>query len=174
LFTIGRLFVYLLIGIKIFIFFVFSIGICSRFDFNWFVVFQLVSIYTSLPHFFWYHIWFNPLLVLCFEQKGGEKFIVFAFIFNPFWWLTKRGRRIWVLYAYLCLHIVYIWWKEALFICMSMHVLCACFMFHFNWYQGHVYMCFKNIHCILRTFIAYLICFIVMHELRGSFFEALL
>ena len=82
------------------------------------------------------YAYFSHLLV--FIQKGGEGFWVLiytCFCIYMFWFLTKRGRSIWCVYAclspYLCIHV-------CLVLCPSLNILL----------------------------------FIVMHELRGSFYKA--
>ena len=38
-------------------------------------------------------IWFTPSLVLCFEQKGGEKFDDFVFTSTPLLMIDKKGEK---------------------------------------------------------------------------------
>ena len=57
------------------------------FTFNWYLLiyfFQLVSmkIYIGVLKFDLLDV--TPLLILCFEQIGGEEFVGFVFYFNPF------------------------------------------------------------------------------------------
>ena len=120
-----------------------------------------------------YHIWFNPLSVLCLNKKG-EKNLLFWFCFYPFVDDWQKGGEEFEFYMHICvfaysLHLMY---RSLVY----MHIY-ACVMFHFNWYQEHVNMWFKigiksMFICVSRTFTAYTYCLFVMHELRGSFFEA--
>ena len=83
-------------------------------------------------------------------QKGGEVFEMYMHVFLT---LLLKGRRIYV-YAYMFCFAnrrKRVWLVLCLLACLSPYI-CI-----------HVYV----LHC-------YILLFIVMHELRGSFFEALL
>ena len=104
----------------------------------------------------WMYIAFNPYWSICFTpslvpyfgQKGGEKFVLF--LLQPLcWWLTKRGRRIWGLYA--CFPCFIIKGGEEF---MFMHI---CFVLQIG---EKDLICFISIHLhtCLWAFIAYLYC----------------
>ena len=41
----------------------------------------------------------TPLLILCFGQKGGEKFVDFVFTLTPLLMIDKKGEKYFCIYA---------------------------------------------------------------------------
>ena len=118
------LFVYLSIGIKIL--FLLSIGICFHFGikmlieicFQCLIYFQLILTFLKfficslsigiIMHYIDIFligiilVLISPLIDIIFVlDKKGENIIFLLFSLTLCWWLTKRGRSIWVLYACL-------------------------------------------------------------------------
>ena len=106
----------------------------------------------------------TPSLVPCFRQKGGENFDDFVFTLTPLLMIDKKGEKEFSLYACFVKKIVYTY-----MFCFANRrkrfcdfVLCLISMFTPTF--AYMFMCLISI----------LYCLFVMHELRGSFFEALL
>ena len=63
----------------------------------------------------------TPLLILCFGQKGGEKFVGFVFTLTPLLMIDKKGEKYFSIYAcfhcfihkggvvFMFMHICFIW-----------------------------------------------------------------
>ena len=104
----------------------------------------------------------TPLLILCFEQKGGEE--CFVFTLTPLLMIDKKGEKYFSIYACFRKRIyVHVGEKELfrfanrrkrIVSCLFMHVYLLIFAYLFYELSLHIYL------------------FIVMHELRGSFLEA--
>ena len=67
--------------------------------------------------FNWYHVGFDftPWSIFCFRQKG-EEHVLLVLLWPLCWWLTKRGRSIWVICMFLCFICMFLYWyQESLF-----------------------------------------------------------
>ena len=105
----------------------------------------------------------TPLLILCFEQKGGEEFVGFVFYFNPFVDDWQKGGEVFGIY----MHVLRIYVNANMF-CFANRRKSIC-EFYASLACLSPYICIHvyELYCIS-------ICLFEMHELRGSFFEALL
>ena len=99
----------------------------------------------------------TPLLILCFGQKGGEHYFVLTL--TPLLMIDKKGEK-YFRYMHVLRNYVYA------------YMFCVLQIGEKEFDVFHVYLhafasVFMSLHCIL-------IMFLPMHELRGSFLEALL
>ena len=106
---------------------------------------------------------FDPFIDSLFRTKRGRKNLLICFYFNPFVDDWQKGGEVFEIYACFVKKIIY-----AYMFCFANRrkriwcVLClsACFI------SIHLHTC---LWALLHIY-----CLFVMHELRGSFFEALL
>jgi len=95
-----------------------TIGIKILVYFHWYLLiylFQLVSMKIYIDLFD-----VTPLLILCFEQKGGKEFVGFVFTLTPLLMIDKKGEKDLSLYAcfydYACFYIgIKYWYQVRLF-----------------------------------------------------------
>ena len=95
-----------------------AIGINALFTFYWYMF--TFNWYQNVLHwhiFNWYHYWLYPLLISFFLTKREN---IFLFYSTLCWWLTKRGRIIWVyMHVSMIMHVFImvssIWYQEYLF-----------------------------------------------------------
>ena len=129
---------------------------------------------------------FIPYWSLCLWQKGGEKFVCLCFYFNPFVDDWQKGgeefisnkSQIFVLFnIYACfpsfIHkggVVFVFMHICFVLQMYGHKNLMSFMI--VWHVIFAYMSYICIHTYELH--CHILLFFVMHELRGSFFEALL
>ena len=98
-------------------------------------------------------ICFTPSLVLCFGQKGGEKFIWFCFYFNPFvddW--QKGGERFWV-YMHNCVQFYHAYQINIhlhTYLCASLPYL---IIYVYAWVKGELLWSFTLIHTYITSWV---------------------
>ena len=118
----------------------------ASFIFNWhflkFLLMCSLSIGIMMHYidifFNWYHVGFvliSPLEVFFLFRTKRGRICFISFLWPLCWWLTKRGRSIWVYMHVLCYACFYIGIKR------------VCFMFCWYWYQEWWILVSRNIVC---------------------------
>ena len=112
---------------------------------------------------FWYHdalnwyIFLIGIIMVCFDLTPWSIFVsdkkgknMFYYFLSPLcWWLTKRGRSIWVYMHVLLLY--------ACFVLFHVSIKRFCSMFCWYWYQKYGY--WYQEHSLLFLLISRIFCF---------------
>ena len=135
---------------------------------------------------------FTPYWSLCLWQKWGEKFICCVFTLTPLLMIDKKGEKYLRYMQYLrYMHVFLgkggeVFEIYACFACLRGRSICPpclrgssiyvyAYMLCFTNRRKRIWFGFSPFICIhVYTLSLHILLFIVMHELRGSFFEALL
>ena len=148
-----------------------SIGICFHFGIKMFIeiCFQYLIYFQLILTFLKFFICSLSIGIIMHYIDIFLIGIILVLILPLCWWLTKRGRSIWVY-----MHVLYASKNIVCFLLVCFLLISRALPMFYFWYQCFIsrtlfYACLCifmfNIHCIYLLFIA-------MHELRGSFFEA--
>ena len=129
------------------------------------------SSWMYIAYNFCWLIWFHPLLISLFMTKRGRKIYLFCFYFNPFVDDWQKGGEVFEIYACFPFFI-----HKGGVVFMFMHI---CFILQIGEKEFDLFYawlaCLSPYICIhVYVLHCHIYLFIVMHELRGSFFEALL